>query len=123
MSHPDDLTVKQHQAVTALLSSHTVVAAAEKIGVNPRTIYRWLELPSFRAALRAEEEQLIDHATRRLVKAQEGAVGVLVATMGGTIQPDAVRLRAAQITLEHLVKLRLLRDVETRLAALERGSK
>ncbi len=114
-----DLTGKQHQAIRAMLSSSTVTAAAAKVGVNERTMRRWLDNEVFRVALLAAEESLIDHATRRLVAGQEMAIGILFDTMDGTIQPDAVKLRAAQIALEHLVKLRMLRDVERRLSALE----
>ena len=67
----EQLTPKQHQAVSALLSCKTVDAAAVAVGVHIRTLFRWLAEPAFRTALSAAESELIDSALRRLLGLQE----------------------------------------------------
>ena len=114
------LSAKQHRAISALLTSKSVTEAAVATGQGERTIYRWLSEPDFRQALSAAEGDLIDVATRRLLQLQGGALDTLEALLSDDTDASAgVRLRAAQITLDHLLKLREMRDVEQRLQALE----
>ena len=114
------LSAKQHRAITALLTSKSVTEAAVATGQGERTIYRWLSEPDFRQALSAAEGDLIDVATRRLLQLQGSALDTLEALLGDGADASAgVRLRAAQVTLDHLLKLREMRDIEQRLAALE----
>lgn len=115
-----DLTPRQRRALAALLTSRDVKAAAEASGVGARTLYRWLDLPAFRAALAAAEGDAIDQATRNLITLTQPAIGVITQTMRET-NPAAVRLRAAQSVLDYLLKLRELRNVEERLEALEKA--
>ena len=114
------LSAKQHRAITALLTSKSVTEAATATGQGERTIYRWLSEPAFRQALSAAEGDLIDVATRRLLQLQGGALDTLEALLGDGADASAgVPLRAAQVVLEHLLKLREMRDIEQRLQALE----
>ena len=115
-----ELSAKQHRTISALLSTKSVIEAAAATGQGERTIYRWLSEPDFRQALSAAEGVLIDVATRRLLQLQGGALDTLEALLGGDADISAgVRLRAAQVVLDHLLKLREMRDIEQRLAALE----
>lgn len=114
------LSAKQHRVISALLTSKSVAEAAAATGQGERTIYRWLSEPAFRQALSAAEGALIDVATRRLLQLQGSALDTLEALLGDDTDASAgVRLRAAQITLDHLLKLREMRDIEQRLQALE----
>ena len=115
-----ELTAKQQRAVQALLTAKSVSAAALAAHVGERTLFRWLTEPAFRAALTAAESNLIDAATRRLLQLQGAALDTLEALLGdGSDASAGVRLRAAQVALEHLLRLRELRDIEQRLTALE----
>ena len=114
------VSAKQHRAITALLTSKSVTEAAAATGQGERTIYRWLSEPDFRQALSAAEGDLIDVATRRLLQLQGGALDTLEALLAEDADVSAgLRLRGAQITLDHLLKLREMRDIEQRLQALE----
>ena len=116
-SPSDTLTTQQRRAIRALLTCKTLQEAATTAQIAERTLYRWMQDADFRAALFAAEGELIDGATRRLLRLQDSAIDVLDDLLTAT--GDAVKLRAAQTVLDHLLRLRELRDIETRLAALE----
>ena len=113
------LGAKQTAVIAALLDSRTVADAAQKTGVPARTIYRWLSEPSFQTALRAAEEGVIDEAVRRLLGMQQQALSALQVVMLGKDTPPSSRVAAARTVLDAMLRLRELRSVEERLAAIE----
>lgn len=113
----DTLTTQQRRAIAALLAHTTLQDAATTAQCNERTLRRWLQDPDFRAALFVAEAELIDQAARRLLQLQDGAINVLDDLLTATA--DSVKLRTATAVLDHVLKLRELRTVEDRLAALE----
>ena len=118
-----ELTPTQQRAVRALLTSKGVSEAAKLAKVGERTLWRWLLDPGFKVALSAAEGELLDAATRRLLGLQESAIETFEQVLGDASASQAVRLRAAQLVLDYLLKLRELRDVEQRLTALEQAMK
>lgn len=110
---------RQARAIAALLQARNLAEAAHMAGVSGKTLARWMAEPAFRAALLDAEGQAIDAATRRLVALQAGALDVLEAVLSDTSAAPGVRLRAVQAVLDNLVRLRELRSIEERLAALE----
>ena len=117
------LSVKQAKAIGALLSSKTVAEAAQQAEVGERTLTRWLSSDlQFRQALSLAEGDLIDSASRRLLQIQTGAIDTIEGMLADDAEvSDAVRLRAAQAALDYLFKMRELRQIEQRLAALEQA--
>ena len=117
------LSTKQARAVSALLSSKTVAEAAQQAEVGERTLTRWLSSDlQFRQALSLAEGDLIDSASRRLLQIQTGAIDTIEGMLADDAEvSDAVRLRAAQAALDYLFKMRELRQIEQRLAALEQA--
>lgn len=118
MPQNDTLTQQQQRAINALLVSPSLTAAAKSTGVARKTLYRWMEDPAFRAALDAAESEVLDGVSRRLLALAEKAADKLDALLDSS--NDNVRLRAASVTLDILMRLRELRDVERRLTELER---
>ena len=118
MAESTKITTRQHKAILALLSTKSVSEAAQQAAVPERTLWRWLGDPQFRAHLAGAEADLLDAATRSLLQMQGNALETVQTIMQGS-ESDAVRLRAAQTVLDHLLKLRELRNVEQRLTALE----
>lgn len=116
---PAKLPARQVRAISALLSHRTQVEAAEAAGIGERTLATWLTQPEFQAALRAAEGTAIDAAVREMLSLQGDAIDVLAGLMNDVEIKGSVRLRAAQITLDNLLRLRELRNVESRLARLE----
>lgn len=118
------VTPKQTQAIKALLECPTIEQAAEVAGVNPRTLYRWLDLPAFRVELTQAESAALDLAGRGLVRLVEGAVDALEDLLKTPNQEGAsVKRLTANTILEQAVKLRELRSLEERVATLEKAVK
>lgn len=113
-----DLSTRQRRAIAALLSERDITGAARAARVGRRSLVRWLSEPSFRGALIKAEGEAIDQATRRLVGFQDSAVGKLgsLITSGGS---EYIQLKAAQSVVDYLLKLRELRNLESRIHALE----
>lgn len=120
MANSGALSAKQSKAIAALLSSKTVLGAAELAGVSARTLTRWLADDDFKAALTEAESEAIDAATRRLIGLQGAAIDTLQETLSDRKALAGIRLRASQSILDYLLKLRELRNIESRLAALEK---
>ena len=114
------LSVKQWRCVRALLTRPTVAQAAVDCALSEATIYRWLATPAFRAALAQAEGEAVAAAGRKLVALAESALDTVAAVMTDPQAPDAVRVRAAEVVLNNLMKFREVIAFETRLADLER---
>ena len=116
----DKLTRNQVKAIKALLEYPTIEKAAAAIGVNPRTIGRWLNDRSFRAELARAEGEALDRVTRKLLYLGDHAVNALESVLQEPNQRGASNKRlAAQTILTQLLKLRELRNIEERIADLE----
>jgi hypothetical protein len=115
---PDDnLTVRQHKALSALMSEPSVSKAAIAAEVPERTLRAWLKRPEFAEAYRAARREATQHAVARLQQASGAAVGVLISLMASST--PATKLGAARTILEFAIRAVELEDLEQRLAALE----
>lgn len=118
----EKLTVRQHNALHALLSEPTVRKAAEVSKVPERTLRSWLRAPLFVAEYRIARKDAMQQAVARLQQYSGAAAGTLVALMASG-NPAMVRLAAASKVLEFAIKaveIEDLRDELEGLAALVR---
>lgn len=113
----DKLTAKQQKAITALMSSSTIGAAAAAVGVNERTIYTWLADTAFSAAYRAARREATQQAIARLQQVSSPAAERLEYLL--TCGKPAIELGAARSILEFAIKAVELEDLQQRLTALE----
>jgi len=113
------LTPAQWRAVEALLVSGSVSVAATASGHSRKTIYRWLREPAFASALGQAEREALAQLSRDLAGMAGLAANVIRETLSSATATTATRLRAAEMLIGNLVKLRELGDMESRLAALE----
>jgi phage terminase small subunit len=113
------LSTKQSKAISALLTTKTVLEAAELAGVGARTLTRWLTENEFKAALHSAEGELVSQAGRRLLTLQEQAIDLLSAAMNDDKAPMGARIRAAQLALEYSIRIREFNELEQRIARLE----
>ena len=118
----DPLTLKQHRAIVALLTTPAISAAAEKAGVNPKTLTRWMAQPAFMKELKAQQSVIIDQTVVRLVGGLEIALNTLVRLMLSA-QSESVRRVAASEWIDKCLAIREATDLEKRLNALEMAVK
>jgi hypothetical protein len=114
-----ELSPKQHQAIQALLIQSSVPNAAASVGVSVRSLYRWLDEPTFRLALNTALDKSIDAAARGLVGLTEKAIKVVETVLDNEQIHPATRLRAADLVLSNMLKLAELRTLAQRVAVLE----
>ena len=121
MAEIGSLSASQRRLIPALLTSKTVQAAALVAKVSERTAYRWLaDDANFREALEQAEGDVIEGAVRALLGLSESAVDCLRVTLDDKELPAGVKLRAAALAIDALLRLRELASVEKRLTELER---
>ena len=114
-----ELSPKQYTAINALLAQSGVDSAAKQAGVTQRTLYRWLDEPSFRMALNGAFDAALDAAARGLVRLTEKAIRVVESVLDDEQLHPATRLRAADMIMANVLKLFELRTLAARVAALE----
>ena len=118
----EKLTRNQRKAINALLKYPTVEQAAGAIGVNPKTVFRWLDDTTFRLALSQAEGEALDKIGRRLLVMSEQALSAIQDIIDDPKKPGNTNLRlAAALILNQTMRLRELRNIESRLADLERS--
>ena len=112
-------STNQRRALAALLGSSTIAQAADRAGLCESTIYGYLRDPSFKAALRARQDQTIAAA----VAALSGLAGEAIDTLKGALVDKeatvSTRVRAALGVLDHVQRLTVFADLEDRVAQLE----
>jgi len=118
--HGEKLSRKKDQAVMALITEPTMKAAADKIGITPRTLYKWLKMPEFRSAYMAAKREAVTVAVARLQQAAAEAVEALRSIMNDPKKPASARVSAARAILEMAIKAIEIEDLEVRIEELER---
>jgi hypothetical protein len=112
---------KQEEAIAALLTQRNAEEAARSIGVAPKTLLRWLQLPEFEKAYREARRAAFRQSIARLQQASSAAVTVLLRVMVDPDTPPSTKVRAADSILAHSAKAIELEDIEARVAELERA--
>ena len=116
------LTSRQKRAIAALISSTDKKAAAELAGVGYTSLNRWLRDDDlFIAELRRAESEIISEAVRVLIKELPKSIEVMRKIRDHERTPVSVKLRAAQLLDQSLLKWREVQEVEQRLEALEKA--
>ena len=113
---------KMEAAVAALLTHRNVEEAAQAVGVAPKTLIRWQQIPEFQAALRKARRDAYGNSIGRLQQGSAAAVSTLLKVMVDPSTPASTRVRAAESVLNHSEKAIELEDIEARLADLERSA-
>ena len=118
----EKITRNQRKAINALLRYKTIEEAAGAIGVNPKTVFRWLDDTTFRLALSQAEGEALDRIGRRLLAMSEQALSAIQEILDDPKKPGNTNLRlSAALILNQTMRLRELRNIESRLADLERA--
>jgi transposase-like protein len=110
---------KREAAILALLAMRNVEEAARSIGINVRTLYRWMKDPEFDALYRAAKRAAFGQAIARLHHLCSAAVSTLGKVMVDVATPPSTKVRAAESILGLAAKAIEIEDLDARLKALE----
>jgi hypothetical protein len=110
---------KKEAAIAALLTEKNHVEAARVIGIDLKTLKRWIRLPEFIEEWRRARWAVVEQAYARAQQNTGAATSVLLKLMADPVTPPASRIRAALGILD-ISRQALDLDVDTRVATLER---
>jgi nitrogenase subunit NifH len=110
-------TANREKVLSALLESLTISDAAQKCGLNERTIRRFLADAEFQKEFRAARRSIFEQNIVRLQSLHAGAVAALERNLN--CENPSVEVRAAQIIIEGNRKDFETLDILQRLEQLE----
>jgi len=111
---------EREKAISALLSTNTLEAAARKAGISKRTLLRWMEEPAFRDAYAKAKRDVLRTATAILTRDSGKAALTLTKIFSGKPRENLGPLvSAARATLRLALDAFTLEDLEERLRRLE----
>ena len=113
---------KQEEAIVALLTARNLEEAAKSVGIAPKTLFRWLQIPEFEKAYRDARRAAFGQSIARLQQASSAAATTLMKLMVDPNIPPSVRARAADSVLNHSKHAIEIEDIGVRVAALEQAA-
>jgi len=116
----EKLSPKQKRFLAALLASKTTAEAIRQAHVSERSAYRWLRDSVFQEALNEAESEVLESVMRGLLSLQEGSLRVLGAVLSDPTARQSDKLRAVELALGHVIRLRSVTTLEERLGELEK---
>jgi hypothetical protein len=102
------LTLRQQEAITALLTCASVQAAAKRVRIGRTTLYRWLKDETFLAAYQEARRQAMAWAPGQLQRLVGKAVHILEHILDDPEAPAPARVNAARTVLEFTMPRREL---------------
>jgi hypothetical protein len=112
--------VRWDAAILALLQNSTREKAAEAAGIDPATLYRWLQNPKFQEALLAARREVFGQAMGRLQQASLTAVDTLIGIMDDTGVAPAGRVQASRCVLDLSRKSLELDDIRMHMVKIQK---
>ncbi len=113
-------TANREKAIGALLESATIVDAAQKCGLNEKTLRRFLADAEFQKEFRAARRVIFEQNIARLQSLYAGAVDALKRNLNCEIPSSEIR--AAQLVIEGNRKDFETLDILSRLEVLENAT-
>ena len=121
--HGTKLPRKQEAAIAALMTHHTVEAAAQAIGVSASTLRRWREIPEFKEAYWNSRRHAVSQTFARIQQNSGAAGTVLLKLMADSNTKASTRVQAARCILEFASQSLETEDLLRRIERLEENEK
>lgn len=118
----DSLSAKQEDAILALLHEPTLGKAAESVGVDEKTIRRWLKEPAFEKAHREARRETFRQAIALTQRYAPMAVQSLLKIIADQKAPHSARVSAAGLLLKFSRESIELDDLAARVESLEHAT-
>ncbi len=112
---------KQEAALAALLTNPTVRDAAKAAGIAEGTLWRYLSDETFGEHYKKARRQVTEQLIARLTSDSTKAAAVLLEVAEDAAAPASARVSAARTIIETALRGAELRDLMTRIEALEAG--
>ena len=112
---------KKEAAIAALLTQKNHEEAARSIGIDLKTLKRWMRVPEFIEEWRRARWEVVEQAYARAQQNSGAATSVLLKLMADPATPASSRIRAA-LGIFDISRAALDLEIETRVAALERAA-
>lgn len=121
MTESDKLSLskRQTQALPIFASNLSIEEACERAGISRNTFYEWLKEPQFKSELERLRNEIVNEAVNHLKMTSTKAAK----TLGDLLERDdspTVQRAAANDVLGHVMKFIELKELEDRLADIER---
>ena len=111
-----DIRRQRHEKViAALLATSTREEAAEKLGINSRTIRRYFDDPEFLKLYTEATKGIISNSTQQIQKSLSPAI----TTLKAIVEDKDANIHARSL-LEYGIRLTEINDIGKRLDALEK---
>jgi hypothetical protein len=120
MAKNDTLTPTQKRGIAALLSERDVRSAAKATGIAERTLWRWMDDPTFRAELTRQEGAIIDQTTRGLLGMQDKALAAVLDVF--TLAEEQARVNIADFISEEPKALTIGKGDQAKTFYIESGN-
>lgn len=117
--HGSKLGRKQEAVILALLETNTIAEAAQQTGLSESTIQRWMQLPQFRKAYRQAKRDMVEGATKKLLRTMGAAAIKLEKIMNDPSTPVGWQVSAATRILDRGRWAHENDDLAERIEALE----
>lgn len=119
---PDILPPEREQAIVALLREPSVQKAAEAVGVDESTLYRWLREPVFSRSYREARREAFRQAISLTQRYAPAAVQTLMKVMADPGAAHSAKVSAATALLKFSRESIELDDLAARVEQLEHAS-
>jgi len=96
--------VSDEQIIAALLANHSIGKAAEAVGIAPRTFYKRMGTPAFKAAYSAARADLVRQAVADLNGQMAIAIATLIEIMTDDTAPAGARVQAARLLMDNAAR-------------------
>jgi len=113
------LSTRQKQVLPIFASNLTIEEACERAGISRNTFYEWLKEPQFKLELDRLRNEIVNEAVNHLKVTSTKAARTLADLLERDDSPTVQRA-AANDVLGHVVKFMELKELEDRLADIER---
>ena len=119
MSEKMKLSSQKLRAITLLVSGKNQRDTAKEIGINERTLSRWLDQPDFHFTLRKGQEKAFKEGERLMSGAVKIAIEQLISILQDSDSSAAARVSCCRILLDSALKYRQNLELEDRILELE----
>jgi hypothetical protein len=113
------LTDKQVKAIPHLIASKTIKEGCKKARISRKTMYIWLQDPTFKQEFRNQRDIIIEEGLEdlkgNLTKATEALIDLLNNTNN-----DSLKRYVAKDIIDYVMKARELGELEERLVKIEK---